>query len=110
MENSEGIDLIAKAEELNIPKYMHGGLIRWVMDGIKPGNFLCAVISNDLRRAIEKADDANIGLLANYVRWFYHYTPWDCWGSSEELKNWRGLAHKDDKELSHTAVLYEDKE
>lgn len=82
--------LIAKAEGLDIPRYMHEGMINWVLRGIQPGHFLSAVISNDLRSAVGEADDTNIGLIPNYIQWFYNYAPFYCWGSPAALESWKG--------------------
>ena len=63
-----------------IPGYMHGGIIRFYEDGIPPGGFLTAVIDNDLKTALAKADDTNQQLLREYVMWFYNYAPSGTWG------------------------------
>jgi hypothetical protein len=77
-----------KLRLLGIPARMHGGIVRYVEDGIQPGHFLTAVINNDLREACGRADDENVQLLANYVRWFYNYAPSGCWGSSDSATRW----------------------
>ena len=78
-----------------IPERMHGGLIRWVENGIVPGGFLCGLLTNDLREAVLRADNENVDLLADYVRYLYNNTPSGCWGSVEKFNTWqlhRGLA------------------
>jgi hypothetical protein len=71
-----------------IPEYMHDAVLRYVQHGKRPGDFLSAVICNDLFRAVERADDTNIKLLARYVMFFYNYTPHECWGSEAKVKAW----------------------
>ena len=34
-----------------IPQHMRGGIERYVMNGVPPGSFLTAVLSNDLKEA-----------------------------------------------------------
>lgn len=75
----------------NIPAYMHGGLLRYIEHGIEPGHFLCAVLQNDLRRSIERADDYNVQHLADYVKFLYCHAPAGCWGSLEKFTSWKGL-------------------
>jgi hypothetical protein len=71
-----------------IPKNMHGGILRYVEHGILPGDFLRAVISNDLREACSRADDINLHNLPAYVSFFYNNTPGSCWGSREKMMAW----------------------
>jgi hypothetical protein len=71
-----------------IPKRMMGGIERYVKHHIKPGNFLCSVISNDLKEACARADDENVLNLPAYVAYFYNEVPYDCWGSVEKIEAW----------------------
>jgi hypothetical protein len=79
---------IEKLYDYGIPERMHGGLIRYVEQGIPPGDFLQAVINNDLREACGRADDENKRLLPEYIMWFYNWAPGACWGSPENFKEW----------------------
>ena len=85
--------LIAKAQEYGIPERMIPGMMRWVKLGSVPGDFLCAVIKNNLRDAIHTADDENLLLLEAYVKWFYNWAPYDCWGSTKMFKKWKKRQH-----------------
>ena len=71
-----------------IPDYMRGGLIRYVLHGISPGGFLSAVLSNDLREAVGRADETNQQALVHYVRFLYNYAPVGCWGSAKRFEEW----------------------
>ncbi len=75
-----------------IPGYMHGGLRRWIEDGITPGGFLCAVLENDLKEAVARADAINLQNLPNYIRYLYNYAPRGCWGSPENVEAWKDKA------------------
>lgn len=83
-------DWHAKLASSAIPHYMHGAIVRWIEDGIPPGDFLTAILSNNLRGACERADDTNRHFLFEYVFWFYNDAPSLCWGSSERVLAWRG--------------------
>lgn len=72
----------------NIPLYMHDGIARYLVNRVAPGGFLSAVISNDLRRACEKADSTNQHLLHEYVKFFYNDAPSQSWGSEEKFNAW----------------------
>lgn len=71
-----------------IPEHMHGGIIRYLVHKIPPGDFLTSVLSNDLFGAISKADDININALPVYCAFFYNETPTSCWGSKERVNAW----------------------
>ena len=71
-----------------IPDRMLGGLTRYVEHGIEPGDFLAAVISNDLKGAVSRADDENLANLPAYVAWLYNEAPIGCCGSPENMQRW----------------------
>lgn len=56
------------------------------------GDFLMAVLSNDLRGACQRADDENIENLPAYVAYLYNEAPGACWGSPEKVKEWLDLS------------------
>lgn len=74
-----------------IPPHMIGGLRRYIEDGIPPGSFLTAVLSNDLRGACERADDENRHCLFDYVSFLYNHAPTGSWGSKENFGAWCDL-------------------
>jgi hypothetical protein len=71
-----------------IPDHMMGAIQRYIEHGIHPGDFLRAVISNDLREAVGRADDENRRNLPAYVAYFYNEAPTGCWGSSSNYQSW----------------------
>ena len=78
--------------EINYDKvpvpHMVGGVRRYLENGIAPGHFLTAVITNDLGQAVAHGDSNNQAALADWVRFFYNYTPRDCWGSRDIMEAW----------------------
>jgi hypothetical protein len=73
---------------LPIPEYMRDGLRRWILYGIPPGDFLCAVLQNDLREACARADDTNRHLLFNYMAFLYNHAPQGSWGGPISFQSW----------------------
>lgn len=71
-----------------IPDYMIGGLRRYIENGIPPGSFLTAVLSNDLMGAFAKADSTNTVAMVAYARFLYAYAPHDCHGSPAKVRAW----------------------
>jgi len=80
----------AKMFEYGIPDYMHGGIIRFYENGIPPGDFLTAVIDNDLKEAVNRADSTNVDALKAYVMWFYNQAPGGSWGFAGATEKWVG--------------------
>jgi hypothetical protein len=52
------------------------------------GDFLTAVLRNDLVEACGRADDVNCRLLPEIVRFCYCALPGNSWGSPEKVKDW----------------------
>jgi hypothetical protein len=77
-----------KLIEYGVPSHMHEGIVRYVEQGIVPGDFLQAVINNDLKRACMFADDHNKDRLHCFVMWFYNQAPSGCWGHENAVRDW----------------------
>jgi hypothetical protein len=71
-----------------IPEHMRESLKNYIEHGIQPGHFITAVLSNDLKGAISRADSINQLALADYIRWLYNYAPQECWGSGAHVVDW----------------------
>jgi len=72
-------------------------LQRYIDVGCPVGGFLRAVISNDLREAVGRADERNISNLPAYVVWLYNEAPSGASGSPEAYQLWlghRGMRHE----------------
>jgi hypothetical protein len=74
----------------SIPSYMREGVALYIEKGIRPGDFLWCIITNDLKGACAHADDVNRHLLFEYVQWFYSFAPVDSWGSAVRVASWQG--------------------
>jgi len=77
-----------KFRQFHIPDRMMPGIKRYLEQGIEPGDFLVAVICNNLHGAIGQADDENLANLPAFVGYFYNETPRGCWGSQEIMEKW----------------------
>ena len=81
--------------EWTISDRMMRGIHRYVHEGQPVGDFLRAVISNDLRGAVGHADDENVAALPAFCAYFHNHTPAECWGSKERYQAWL-RKHKDE--------------
>ena len=82
-----------------VPENISGALVRYIVDGLKPGSGLSAILSNDLKEAIACCDDDSWDSVREVVRWLYHYAPTDCYGSAEKVQAW------DQRDLTSFATL-----
>lgn len=71
-----------------ISDHMAGIIERYVEERLHPGDFLTAVICNDLAGAIGRADEENIKNLPAYVSYFRWEAPGKCWGSKQKMEAW----------------------
>ena len=81
-------ELQVNFEKFCIPERMRGGIARYLTDGIPTGDFLKSVIENDLRMALWTADNENLAILPNYVRFFHNACPGLSWGSRDRRSAW----------------------
>ena len=92
LQPDENVEHVAPyAEQLmhfGISKHMWGGLTRYLVEHIRPGDFLQAVIAGDLFQATIYADDENITVLHGYARFLLHNAPAASWGSYKKLDEW----------------------
>ena len=77
-----------------IPAHMQWSMEAWIFDGHKPGDFLTAVLENNLEQSFGRADETNRAALFNYCRFLYSDAPIGCHGSKENFASWEGLNHK----------------
>lgn len=60
----------------------------YVMDGIEPGGFVRAVLENDLKGAIARADSENLRDIKDIVSHVYWNIPHQCQGSQKKVEEW----------------------
>lgn len=88
--NKKEIDDTYRWAGFYLPPRMMGAIERYVNQGIPPGDFLTAVICNDLFEAVGRADEENMANLPAYVAYFYNEVTGACWGSRERMAAWMG--------------------
>ena len=71
------------------PVGLRGGLQRWVEIGMMPGDFVTAVLENDLTEAALRADHKNVMYLGEIAKVAYFELPRGCRGSPEIVREWQ---------------------
>ena len=72
----------------SIPSYMVGGVVRYVLRGVPPGDFLQAVFEDSLSRAFLYADLTNRANLQQWAEFLYSNVPQTCKGSPIAVSEW----------------------
>lgn len=80
-----------RALRMGIPKRMHGGLERWVEQGIPPGSFLRSLLENNLKESVLYADEENRALIPAYVQFLRETFPPGAWGSEKNCRKWEQM-------------------
>lgn len=76
-------------EDYDVPIHLRDGLRRYLEDGIRPGDFLCAVITCDLREAVTRcAPPVTAEHVFGLVQLLIEQAPAPAWGSRVNLKSW----------------------
>ena len=72
----------------HVPEGLRLALKLYIEHGYPPGHFLTAVLNNDLRDSVGRADRGNLPRLGDLVIFLHNYTPSQCSGSPEKVKAW----------------------
>lgn len=72
----------------DLPKHMRGGVLRYLKHGIEPGQFLRAILENNLKEAYARADEINIECIKAWVIWLMYRCPAAAQGSPEIVQDW----------------------
>lgn len=71
-----------------LPAHIRHGVQKYIEEGVIPGSFLQAVITNNLSESFGRADNVNRERLSDIVNFFYNEAPSQCWGSAEKMQAW----------------------
>ncbi len=71
-----------------LPDHMHQAMKMFLFDRIEPGSFLTAVLCNDLRGAIGRADHINKRKICDIVSFCMNVLPAVAWGSEDRVRSW----------------------
>ncbi len=82
------IEYFSAMQSAGVPEHLQGGLMRYLVHRIPPGHFLTAVLSNDLKEAMGRADEASRAGLYQIVSFLYNDAPAPCWGTPGKVWAW----------------------
>lgn len=84
-----------------IPEHTFEALKRYVEEGIPTGDFLYAMLTNDLFGAIGRADSQNSRALKDICGFVYNEIPSTAWHTDEAVKQW--IEHQGLKKINKEA-------
>lgn len=71
-----------------LPEHMQVSAQRYIEHGQPPGDFLRAVLENNLAEAFGRADTENEQHMREWAQWLYMDVPHAAWGSRECVDSW----------------------
>jgi len=71
-----------------IPSHMHAALRRYFVDHQPAGDFLTAVLENNLAESFHRADEENREALRVFVAYLFNEAPSGSWGNPERVRAW----------------------
>lgn len=71
-----------------MPIALAESLERYINERVETGGFLSAVLENNLREAVIRADLESARALPEIVKWLVYNAPWNCWGSVDRVQMW----------------------
>jgi hypothetical protein len=89
-----------------IPRHTKPQVDAYIDEGIPPGDFLYACLTNDLRTAVSHADDINRWHIYDIVVYLEYHIPNMAWGSTERVKSWLAF-HRENPAFIKRAIEYD---
>ena len=80
-------DVQRELKARGVAGHLHGGIVRYIVDRIRPGDFLLAVLQNDLAEAVVRCS-SSLEILKPLVEFLNNAAPRECWGSEEKVRVW----------------------
>ena len=77
-----------RINEFTIPTRTYDAISRYVNQRIATGDFLRAVLTNNLKSAVHHGDAYNLECLVDIVKVIYNYAPSTCWGDEDKVYRW----------------------
>jgi hypothetical protein len=71
-----------------LPEHMREGARLYVEQGVEPGDFMVAVLTNNLMLSFSRADRINIRAMDAWCDWLWNECPGNAWGSPEKVTAW----------------------
>lgn len=84
----DAYELRHNARQMAVPEHLIDGIVRYLVDHIRSGDFLMSVFANDLHSAMQYGDPVSLHQLPQLSRFIYFHFPPKAWGSREAVQRW----------------------
>lgn len=72
-----------------IPAHLRGGLDRYIVERIRPGAFLTAILTNDLAGTVARMNPPlSLVEIRHVLEALHNYAPGTCYGDPEKVADW----------------------
>lgn len=71
-----------------IPEHVRPRMKRYLERGLRPGEFVVAVLENNLVQSVCRADRVNLAQIVEWAKFLYNEMPMESWGSKEKVNAW----------------------
>lgn len=85
MKHIAELDVVSESVTNRIPLNILNSLKHYVWFGQPPGDFVRAVLCNDLLSAIGRADEASLVAIKPICQYVYNALPSECHGSAQKV-------------------------
>lgn len=75
-------------EKKSIPEWMKYDIDNYVKKRVEPGQFLTAVLENNLFESVSRADPESLIHIADLCKYINNKIPSECWGSKDKVSSW----------------------
>jgi hypothetical protein len=81
-------EMEAAMEPYGVPQHLRNGLARYILHGIRPGGFLDALLVNDLRLSVHRADAESLRAIPQVLEFLHWNAPSACYGTPQRHDAW----------------------
>jgi len=89
-----------------IPRAIKQQIDNYIDNGVPPAGFLSAMLCNNIRDAVARADDENKRALYDIVIYLENFIPNMAWGSAERVEKWL-LFHRENPVFIKAAINWD---
>lgn len=82
------VEIRRQLDALRVPVHLHDGLVAYLVDRRPTGQFLRAVLENNLVEAVMRADPASLAGLRPLLLFLVNQATSTCWGSPTLVAAW----------------------
>jgi hypothetical protein len=80
-----------RMRQLELPEWTHEELLDYIHRGQFCGSFLEAILSNDLKQAVNRCMQHEMEFIPRFIIFLTNHAPMGCWGSPENYDQWRKI-------------------